>query len=61
MPAADPIIGMNLSSSQTELVQSGGLGHSGPIAHVDHIVIKIQWYKQRTCMLDLYFYGQAAL
>jgi hypothetical protein len=29
MPGADPIIGMNLSSSQTELVQSGGLGHSG--------------------------------
>jgi len=30
MPAADPIIGMNLSSSQTERVQSWGLGHSGP-------------------------------
>jgi hypothetical protein len=30
MLAADPIIGMNLSSSQTELVQSWGLGHSGP-------------------------------
>jgi hypothetical protein len=29
MPAAHPIIGMNLSSSQTELVQSWGLGHSG--------------------------------
>jgi hypothetical protein len=29
MPAANPIIGMNLSSSQTELVQSWGLGHSG--------------------------------
>jgi len=28
MPAADPIIGMNLSSSQMELVQSWGLGHS---------------------------------
>jgi hypothetical protein len=30
MPAGEPIIGMNLSSSQTELVQSRGLGHSGP-------------------------------
>jgi hypothetical protein len=30
MPAVDPIIGMNSSSSQTELVQSWGLGHSGP-------------------------------
>jgi len=30
MPVADPIFGMNLSSSQTELVQSWGLGHSGP-------------------------------
>jgi len=30
MPAGDPLIGMNLSSSQTELVQSWGLGHSGP-------------------------------
>jgi len=29
MPAIDPIIGMNSSSSQTELVQSWGLGHSG--------------------------------
>jgi hypothetical protein len=29
MPAAEPIIGMNSSSSQTELVQSWGLGHSG--------------------------------
>jgi hypothetical protein len=28
MLAVDPIIGMNLSSSQTELVQSWGLGHS---------------------------------
>jgi len=61
MPAADPIIGMNLSSSQTELVQSWGLGNSGPKAHVKHIVIKIKWYKQRACMFDFYFYGQAAL
>ncbi len=30
MPAIDLKIGMNLSSSQTELVQSWGLGHSGP-------------------------------
>jgi len=30
MPAGDPIFGMNLSSSQTELVQLWGLGHSGP-------------------------------
>jgi len=30
MPALDSIIGMNLSSSQIELVQSWGLGHSGP-------------------------------
>jgi hypothetical protein len=30
MPVVDPIIGMNLSSSQMELVQSWGLGHSGP-------------------------------
>jgi hypothetical protein len=29
MLAADPIIGMNFSSSQTELVQSWGLGYSG--------------------------------
>jgi hypothetical protein len=29
MPAIDPIIRMNSSSSQTELVQSWGLGHSG--------------------------------
>jgi len=28
MPAAYPIIGMNLSSSQMELVESWGLGHS---------------------------------
>jgi len=28
MPAADPMIEMNLSSSQTELVQSRRLGHS---------------------------------
>jgi hypothetical protein len=30
MPAGYPIIGMNLSSSQTELLQSWGLSHSGP-------------------------------
>jgi hypothetical protein len=30
MPTKDPIIGMNLSSSQTELVQSWGLVHSSP-------------------------------
>jgi hypothetical protein len=30
MPAGDPLIGMNLSSSQMELVQRWGLGHSGP-------------------------------
>jgi hypothetical protein len=30
MPAGDPIIGMNLRSSQTELVQSWGLGFSSP-------------------------------
>jgi len=29
MPVVDPIIGMNLGSSQMELVQSWGLGHSG--------------------------------
>jgi hypothetical protein len=29
MPIKDPIIGMNLSSSQRELVQSWGLGHFG--------------------------------
>jgi len=29
MPTRDPIIGMNLNSSQMELVQSWGLGHSG--------------------------------
>jgi len=29
MLAADPISGMNLSSSQTELVQSWRLGHFG--------------------------------
>jgi hypothetical protein len=29
MPGINPIIGMNLSSSQTELVQSWGLGHFG--------------------------------
>jgi hypothetical protein len=29
MPVADPIIGMNLSSSKTKLVQSWGLGHFG--------------------------------
>jgi hypothetical protein len=40
-PAADPIIGMNLSSSQTELVQSWGLGHSGQISvKVTHNVRK---------------------
>jgi len=32
MPAIDPIIGMNLSPSQTELVQSWGLGHSSHFA-----------------------------
>ncbi len=31
MLVVDPIIGMNLSSSQKELVQSWGLGHSGPL------------------------------
>ncbi len=30
MAARDPIIGINLSSSQTELVYSWGLGHFGP-------------------------------
>jgi len=35
MPAADPIIGMNFSSSQMELVESWGLGHSGLL--VPHI------------------------
>jgi hypothetical protein len=29
MLVGDPIIGINLSSSQMELVQSWGLGHSG--------------------------------
>jgi hypothetical protein len=29
MLVVDPINGMNMSSSQTELVQSWGLGHSG--------------------------------
>jgi hypothetical protein len=29
MPTTKPIIGMNLSSSQIELMQSWGLGHSG--------------------------------
>jgi hypothetical protein len=29
MPAVNPIIGMNLNSSQTELVHSWGLGHFG--------------------------------
>jgi len=37
--AANPIIGMNLSSSQTELMQSWGLGHSGPLP--PHIAIVI--------------------
>jgi hypothetical protein len=32
MPIVDPIIGMNLSSSQMELVQSWVLGHSGPFS-----------------------------
>ncbi len=31
MHAVNPIIGMNLNSSQTKLVQSWGLGHSGPL------------------------------
>ncbi len=30
MHVGDPIIGMNLNSSQTELVQSWGPGHFGP-------------------------------
>ncbi len=30
MPTRDPIIRMNLSSFQTELVQSWGLGHLSP-------------------------------
>jgi hypothetical protein len=39
MLVADPIIGMNLNSSQTKLVQSWGLGHSGPLVPLITITI----------------------
>jgi hypothetical protein len=33
MPKVDPIIGMNFNSSQMELVQSWGRGHSSRLPH----------------------------
>jgi hypothetical protein len=39
MRATNPIIGTNLNSSKTELVQPWGLGHSGPL--VPHVTIAI--------------------
>jgi hypothetical protein len=47
MFVGDPIIGMNLSSSQAELVQSWGLGNSNPETRGGH-------YEKRKVLRDFF-------